>query len=69
VSLDTLFDPVSIAVGVASQTPGTIGYEAMNGVQAFPGSVYPVNPNAEREILGESDDALDGPVTLSEVKN
>lgn len=53
-SLDTLFDPASIAVVGATQTPGKIGYEAMKGVQAFPGSVYPVNPNAEGAILGES---------------
>lgn len=52
-SLDTLFDPASIAVVGASQTPGKIGYEAMKGVQAFPGPVFPVNPNAEGEILGE----------------
>lgn len=52
-SLDTLFDPASIAVVGASQTPGKIGYEAMTGVQSFPGSVYPVNPNAEGEILWE----------------
>jgi acyl-CoA synthetase (NDP forming) len=54
VSLDTLFYPASIAVVGASQTPGKIGYEAMKGVQTFPGSVVPVNPNAKGEILGES---------------
>jgi acyl-CoA synthetase (NDP forming) len=69
VSLDTLFDPTSIAVVGASQTPGKIGYEAMKGVRTFPGSVYPVNPNAEGEIRGEpvvkSVADIDGSVDLA----
>jgi acyl-CoA synthetase (NDP forming) len=71
VSLDTLFDPASIAVVGASQTPSKIGYEAMKGIQAFSGSASPVNPNTEGEILGESDGALalDGLVTLTEAKH
>jgi acyl-CoA synthetase (NDP forming) len=53
VSLDELFDPASIAVVGASQTPGKIGHEAMASAQSFPGRVTPVNPNTEGEILGE----------------
>lgn len=53
-SLNTLFNPSSIAVIGASETPGKIGYEAMQGVQSFPGPIHPVNPTAEGEILGES---------------
>lgn len=52
-SLDELFDPASIAVVGASQTEGKIGYEAMNNALGYSGSVYPVNPNAEGEVLGE----------------
>lgn len=53
VSLDELFDPASIAVVGASQTEGKIGYEAMHNALDYPGPVYPVNPNADGEILGE----------------
>ena len=69
--LDTIFDPASIAVVGTSQTPGKIGYEAMKGIQAFPGSVSPVNPNTEGEILGEPDGALvlDGRIILTEANN
>lgn len=52
-SLDKLFNPGSIAVVGASQTPGKIGHEAMTSAQSFSGGVTPVNPNAEGEILGE----------------
>lgn len=52
-SLDELFDPASIAVVGASQTPSKIGHEAMTSAQSFPGPVTPVNPNAEGEIRGE----------------
>jgi acyl-CoA synthetase (NDP forming) len=47
-----LFDPRSIAVIGASNTPGTWGFNAMRGFLATEGrNIYPVNPNAP-EIQG-----------------
>jgi len=69
VSIDDLFDPASIAIVGASQTEGKIGYETMrNGLESSL-SVYPVNPNAEGEVLGEriveSVSDIDGEVDLA----
>ncbi|WP_226008376.1 acetate--CoA ligase family protein [Natrinema salinisoli] len=65
-----LFDPEGIAVVGASDTPGKIGYEAMQNAIQFDGPVYPVNPSSSgtvfnrefissvTEISGEVDLAL-----------
>jgi acyl-CoA synthetase (NDP forming) len=49
VSLDTLFDPSSIAVVGASETPDNISHEAMQGVHSLSELLHPVNPSAEGE--------------------
>ena len=48
--LHTLFNPKSIAVIGASDTPGRIGYSLFRNLTTndFSGSVYPVNPNRDR---------------------
>ena len=52
--LHTLFNPRSIAVIGASDTPGRVGYSLFKNLisNGFAGSVYPVNPNRE-QIQGE----------------
>jgi acetyltransferase len=47
--LHTLFNPKSIAVIGASDTPGRIGYSLFRNLTAngYSGTVYPVNPNHE----------------------
>jgi len=51
-SLTDLFDPDSIAVIGASQTPGKLGNDAMANAKEFDGPVYPVNPSGEGEVYG-----------------
>lgn len=48
--LHTLFNPRSIAVIGASDTPGRVGYSLFRNLitTGFSGSVYPVNPNREQ---------------------
>lgn len=51
-SLDSFFNPNSIAVIGASRTPGKIGYTILENLKlSFKGKIYPINPNAS-EILG-----------------
>ena len=47
--LNTLFNPKSIAVIGASDTPGRVGYSLLRNLitTGFSGSVYPVNPNRD----------------------
>lgn len=47
--LHTLFNPKSIAVIGASDTPGRIGYSLFRNltINGYAGTVYPVNPNRE----------------------
>ena len=47
--LHTLFNPKSIAVIGASDTPGRIGYSLFRNltINGYSGAVYPVNPNRE----------------------
>src|SRR3990172_5969582 len=47
--LNTLFNPKSIAVIGASDTPGRVGYSLFRNLitNGFTGSVYPVNPNRD----------------------
>ena len=51
--LDHFFNPSSVAVVGASQTPGKIGYDILNNIlqHGYRGAVYPINPKA-KEILG-----------------
>ncbi len=51
--LDYFFNPSSVAVVGASQTPGKIGYDILNNIlqHGYRGAVYPINPKA-KEILG-----------------
>jgi acetyltransferase len=51
--LDHFFNPSSVAVVGASQTPGKIGYDILNNIlqHGYSGAVYPINPKAT-EILG-----------------
>lgn len=51
--LDHFFNPSSVAVVGASQTPGKIGYDILNNIlqYGYRGTVCPINPKAE-EILG-----------------
>ena len=48
-SLEKFFNPASVAIVGASQTPGKVGYEILaNMIKAgFPGKIFPVNPNAK----------------------
>ncbi|MBS7623806.1 CoA-binding protein [Candidatus Bathyarchaeota archaeon] len=52
-SLDTFFDPKSVAVIGASNTPGKLGYIAIENLMkiGYPGKIYPVNPKVS-EVLG-----------------
>lgn len=50
-SLKALFEPKSIAVVGASNTPGKAGHEMLSALASYQGSVYPVNPK-ETEVLG-----------------
>ena len=52
-SLTALFEPKSIAVVGASNTPGKAGHEMLRALNAFDGAVYPVNPR-ETQVLGHS---------------
>jgi len=47
--LNTLFNPKSVAVIGASDTPGRVGYSLFRNLitNGFSGSVYPVNPNRD----------------------
>ena len=51
--LESLFNPVSIAIIGASRTPGKLGYAILANVidSKFGGPIYPINPAAD-EILG-----------------
>ncbi|MBP2132123.1 acetyl coenzyme A synthetase (ADP forming)-like protein [Methanomicrobium sp. W14] len=44
-----IFDPKSIAVIGASETPGKMGYAVMHKLSTFPGKLYPVNP--KRDVI------------------
>ncbi|MEM2942978.1 MAG: CoA-binding protein [Candidatus Bathyarchaeia archaeon] len=52
-SLDTFFNPKSVAVIGASNTPGKLGYIAIENLMkiGYPGKIYPVNPKVS-EVLG-----------------
>ena len=52
-SLQSLFNPRSIAVVGASKSPSKLGYVIMNNIlqNGYEGEVYPINPK-EEEILG-----------------
>lgn len=68
-SVTDLFDPRGIAVVGASETPGKIGYEAMQNAIEFDGPVYPVNPSAsgtvfDREFVSSVTE-IDGEVDLA----
>jgi acetyl coenzyme A synthetase (ADP forming)-like protein len=62
---DSLFRIGSVAVVGASQNPDKVGYAICRNMLAFPGTLYPVNPNSA-EILGKisypSLSAIPGPV-------
>jgi len=45
----SIFDPQSIAVIGASETPGKMGYAVMHKLSTFPGKLYPVNP--KRDVI------------------
>ncbi|MBN2735161.1 MAG: acetate--CoA ligase family protein [Methanomicrobiaceae archaeon] len=45
----SIFDPKSIAVIGASETPGKMGYAVMHKLSTFPGKLYPVNP--KRDVI------------------
>ncbi|WP_436348323.1 acetate--CoA ligase family protein [Natronorubrum sp. FCH18a] len=68
-SVSDLFDPRAIAVVGASDTPGKIGYEAVQNAIEFGGPVYPVNPSASGSIFGRefvsSVTEIDGDVDLA----
>jgi acetate---CoA ligase (ADP-forming) len=68
-TVSDLFDPDGIAVVGASETPGKIGYEAMQNVLEFDGEVYPVNPSASGSVFGRefvaSVTEIDGDVDLA----
>jgi len=51
--LDTFFDPKSVAVIGASNTPGKLGYIAIENLMkiGYAGKIYPVNPKVG-EVLG-----------------
>ena len=51
--LQHFFNPSSVAVVGASQTPAKIGYDILNNVAryGYGGTIYPINPRA-KEILG-----------------
>lgn len=53
--IDRLLDPDSIAIAGASADPNKRGYTALKRLieSDYAGSVYPVNPGHEGEILGE----------------
>jgi acetyltransferase len=50
-NLKRLFNPASIAVVGASTDPGKAGYQAVNSLRGFPGTLYPINPKSA-EVLG-----------------
>ncbi|MCW4033561.1 MAG: CoA-binding protein [Candidatus Bathyarchaeota archaeon] len=52
-SLETFFNPKSVAVIGASKTPGKLGYNAVQNLLnlGFKGKIYPVNPKGG-EVLG-----------------
>lgn len=45
----SIFEPKSIAVIGASETPGKMGYAVMHKLSTFPGKLYPVNP--KRDVI------------------
>ncbi|MFP9193923.1 acetate--CoA ligase family protein [Natrialbaceae archaeon A-CW1-1] len=49
--IEKMFCPRSIAVIGASDTPGKLGYEAMQNAAMFDGPVYPVNPSRSGAIF------------------
>lgn len=52
-SLEEIFNPVSVAVVGASETPGKVGYQILKNCldQGYKGKIYPVNPGST-EIFG-----------------
>ena len=48
-SLESFFNPKSVAIVGASQKPGKVGYEVLASMMkgGYTGKIYPVNPNAE----------------------
>ncbi|ELY96837.1 CoA-binding protein [Natrialba taiwanensis] len=68
-AVQDVFDPSGIAVVGASDTPGKMGYEAVQNAIEFDGPVYPVNPSASGSVFGreflDSVGAIDGPVDLA----
>ncbi len=49
-SLDSFFDPDSIAVIGASNNPKKLGYEVFKNLQRFEGDTYPVNVNEDQVL-------------------
>ncbi len=51
--LETLFQPVSIAIIGASRTPGKVGFEVLKNIldSGYQGNIFPINPKAQH-ILG-----------------
>jgi acetyltransferase len=49
-SLEKFFNPASVAIVGASQTPGKVGYEILvNMIKAgYPGKLYPINPHTKK---------------------
>ncbi len=52
-SLNTLFEPRSIAVVGASNSENKAGYQMMAALECFGGAVYPINPTAD-SIFGKT---------------
>ncbi|MFB6295063.1 MAG: CoA-binding protein, partial [Candidatus Nanohaloarchaea archaeon] len=52
-SLDSFFDPDSVAIIGASRDGGKVGHSILRNFveEDFRGDVYPVNPNAD-EVMG-----------------
>ncbi len=49
--LETMFNPKSVALIGASESPGGVGRALLDNLQSFRGSVFPVNPNRST-VLG-----------------
>ena len=75
-TLDHLFNPKSVALVGASNTPGKWGYFILMNIilGGFKGEIYPINPK-EKEILGHTaypsiqdvPGSVDLPLTISDV--
>ena len=69
-SLDSLFQPKSIAVIGASDKPNRIGFQVMRSLQLgkYPGLIYPINPRL-KTVLGltayPSVDVVHGDIDLA----